>query len=104
VATATAVYATDDLTIDTAGSVNPTTPGAAVTLNSNNAVKNLGAIAINGMNDSVGILVQGGFVPAASPTAARSPCLEDYTPADSDSDGDADGAFAQRLATASRSA
>lgn len=95
VATATAANGQpDDLTIDTAGSVKPTTAGAAVTLNSNNAVKNLGAIAINGLNDSTGILVQGGRTGSVTNSSTIT-VLEDYTPADSDSDGDLDGPFAQ---------
>src|SRR5512139_1070395 len=45
--------APDDLTIDTGGSVKPTAAGAAVTLDSNNAVKNAGTIGFNNVSNAV---------------------------------------------------
>jgi len=92
--TATAAGAPDDLTVDTTGSVKPTVPGAAVTLDSNNKVSNLGVIALTGVSDAIGVLVLGGRTGSVSNGAAIS-ILEDYTPTDADSDGDLDGPFAQ---------
>jgi outer membrane autotransporter protein len=86
--------APDDLTIDVAGSVKPTAAGAAVTLDSNNKVKNAGAIGFNNINNATGILVLGGHSGAVSNGAGIS-VLEDYAPADADKDGDLDGPFAQ---------
>jgi outer membrane autotransporter protein len=92
--TATTTGAPDDLTIDAAGSVKPTAAGAAVTLDSDNKVKNLGTIAFTGVNDATGILALGGRTGGVSNGAGIS-ILEDYTPTDADSDGDLDGVFAQ---------
>jgi outer membrane autotransporter protein len=91
---ATAAGAADDLTIDTAGSVKPTAAGAAVTLDSNNKVSNLGAIAFTGVNDATGVLVLGGRTGRVSNSAVIA-ILEDYTPTDTDGDGDLDGPLAQ---------
>ena len=82
-----------DIRITSTGSVKPT-GGAAVTINSNNAVKNEGAIAIKGANNATGILansnVTGNILNTGTITID-----EDYTPTDSDKDGDIDGSFAQ---------
>lgn len=86
--------APDDLTIDTGGSVKPTAAGAAVTLDSNNAVKNAGAIGFNNLSGATGILVLGGHTGAVTNTGTIS-VVEDYTPADTDNDGDPDGPMAQ---------
>lgn len=83
----------NDVRITTTGSVKPT-GGAAVTINSSNSVTNQGAIAIKGANGSTGILVNPGF----SANVANSGSItldEDFTPTDSDNDGDLDGPFAQ---------
>jgi outer membrane autotransporter protein len=92
--TATAAGAPDDLTVDTAGSVKPTTAGAAVTLDSNNKVSNLGTIAFTGVNDATAILALGGRTGSVSNGAIISN-LEDFTATDTDGDGDLDGPFAQ---------
>lgn len=84
----------DDLTVEAAGSIKPTTAGAAVTLNSSNQVKNAGAIGATGVNGSSGILILGGFSGGVTNTGTIS-LLEDYTPTDADNDGDLDGALAQ---------
>jgi len=92
--TATAAGTADDLTIDTAGSVKPTAAGAAVTLDTNNKVSNLGTIAFTGIDNATGVLVLGGRTGSVSNSSAIS-LLEDYTPTDADGDGDLDGPFAK---------
>jgi hypothetical protein len=84
----------DDLNVANGGSVAPTTVGAAVTLDSNNAVTNLGSITFNNLDDSIGILALGGRTGLIQ-NAATISLLEDYTPADADGDGDLDGSFTQ---------
>jgi len=86
--------APDDLTIDTGGSVQPTVAGAAVTLDSNNVVKNLGAIGFTDLDNSTGVLVQGGRTGSVSNGAGIS-VMENYTATDDDSDGDLDGPLAK---------
>jgi hypothetical protein len=82
-----------DIRITSTGSVKPTS-GAAVTIDSNNGVTNEGAIAIKGANGSTGILANPSF--AGNITNSGTITIdEDYTPTDSDKDGDLDGAFAQ---------
>ncbi|HUP67672.1 MAG TPA: autotransporter domain-containing protein [Sphingomicrobium sp.] len=82
-----------DIRITSTGSVKPSS-GAAVTIDSNNYVINSGAIAIQGSNNAVGILanpnLSGDIVNFGSITID-----ENYTPTDSDNDGDLDGPFAQ---------
>ena len=85
--------AADDIRISTAGSVKPAA-GAAVTIDSNNNVTNQGTIQIIGANDSTGILANAGT--AGTITNSGKIILdENYTPTDTDSDGDVDGTFAQ---------
>lgn len=86
--------APDDLTIDTGGSVKPAAAGAAVTLDSNNAVKNAGVIGFNNVSGATGVLVLGGHAGAVTNTGTIS-VVEDYTPTDTDKDGDLDGPLAQ---------
>jgi hypothetical protein len=83
----------DDVRITTAGSVKPTS-GAAVTINSNDSVKNEGTIQITGANNATGILANPGFTGNVTNTGTIA-IDESYTPTDTDSDGDIDGAFAQ---------
>lgn len=82
-----------DIHITSTGSVKPT-GGAAVTIDSNNSVKNEGTIAITGANNATGILananVTGNITNSGTITID-----ENYTPTDTDSDGDLDGPFAQ---------
>lgn len=82
-----------DIRITSTGSVKPTS-GVAVTINSNNAVKNEGAIAIKGANDSAGIVANANVTGTILNTGTIT-IDEDYTPTDSDKDGDIDGPFAQ---------
>src|SRR5688572_11215870 len=50
----------DHLTIEAAGSIAPTAAGAAVTIDSSNAVINAGAINFTGVSNATGILVNSG--------------------------------------------
>lgn len=83
----------DSITIGSAGSVVPTGPGAAVTIDSNHGVKNDGTISITDANDSTGILASPG-TSATITNTGKIEILETYAPADGDKDGDNDGAFA----------
>jgi outer membrane autotransporter protein len=95
IATATAANGQrDDIAVDAAGSIKPPASGAAVTLNSDNAVKNAGTIGFNGVDNATGILVQAGRSGAVTNSGTIS-LLEDYTAADSDNDGDVDGPLAK---------
>ena len=95
IATATATgSAADDVRITADGSIKPGAPGAIVTLNSNNKVTNAGTLQVTGQSDSVGVLVIGGRTGGVTNSLAIT-LDEDYTPTDSDSDGDLDGPFAQ---------
>lgn len=95
IATSTATgSAADDIKITSDGSIKPTTAGAIVTIDSNNKVTNAGTLSTNGVNDSVGVLIIGGKTGGLTNSATIS-LLEDYTPTDSDNDGDLDGPFAQ---------
>ncbi|WP_019831692.1 autotransporter outer membrane beta-barrel domain-containing protein [Sphingomonas sp. PR090111-T3T-6A] len=83
-----------DISITSAGSISPTTSGAAVTINSNNAVTNAGTISYNGVNNAAGILanagVSGGITNSGTITVS-----ETYTRTDTNGDGVLDGPFAQ---------
>ncbi|MGI9170123.1 MAG: autotransporter domain-containing protein, partial [Caulobacteraceae bacterium] len=95
VATATANGgAPDDIDITTTGSVSPTAPGAAVTLNSNNVITNEGQINFKDVNDATGILIDGGFTGQVTNTGAIT-LNESYVPTDTNGDGVVDGVFAQ---------
>ena len=85
--------ASDDIRITSTGSVKPT-GGAAVTINSNNSVKNEGTIAIKGANGSTGILANTNLTGDITNSGTIT-IDEDYTPTDTDKDGDLDGPFAQ---------
>jgi uncharacterized protein with beta-barrel porin domain len=85
--------AADNVRISSTGSVKPTS-GAAVTINSNNSVKNEGTIAIKGSNGSTGILANANLTGDINNTGTIT-IDEDYTPTDTDNDGDIDGPFAQ---------
>ncbi|MCR5878483.1 hypothetical protein [Phenylobacterium sp. J367] len=87
--------ARDDLTVEATGSIKPTTSGAAVTLNSSNAVKSSGTVGFDtGVNNSTALLVLGGNTGSVSNSGVLL-STEDYTPTDTDNDGDLDGLFAQ---------
>uniref|UniRef100_UPI00286D8E2B beta strand repeat-containing protein n=1 Tax=Sphingomonas sp. TaxID=28214 RepID=UPI00286D8E2B len=90
VATATG---NDDIRITTTGSVRPTS-GTAVTINSNDSVNNQGAIGVADANNATGILAN----PNLTGNITNSGTItldENYTPTDTDNDGDLDGVFAQ---------
>lgn len=84
----------DHITIEAAGSIAPTTAGAAVTIDSGHAVTNNGAITFTGVNGATGIQVNPG-VPMALTNNGTIAVVEEYTATDTDSDGDLDGPFAQ---------
>ncbi len=84
----------DNLLIDAAGSLKPTAPGAAVTVDSSNTVTNNGAIGFQNVSGATGILIQGGVSTTVINGNGLS-LIEDYAPTDADGDGDLDGAFAQ---------
>ena len=83
----------DDVRISSTGSVKPAS-GAAVTIDSNDSVKNEGTIQITGSNNSTGILANTGLTANITNTGTIT-LDESYTPTDTDSDGDLDGPFAQ---------
>ena len=83
----------DDVRISSTGSVKPAS-GAAVTINSNDSVKNEGAIAITGANGSTGILANTNLAGNITNTGTIT-IDEAFTPTDTDNDGDLDGPFAQ---------
>src|SRR5690606_36552931 len=83
----------DDLLIDTAGSLKPMAPGAAVTVDSSNTVMNNGAIAFQNVSGATGVLIKGGVTTTVTNANSIS-LVEDYAPTDADGDGDLDGAFA----------
>ena len=85
--------AADDIRISTDGSIVPAVAGAAVTIDSDNSVKNEGTITITDPDDSTGILAIAGTSGTIT-NSGKIEVLESYTPADSDKDGDNDGAFA----------
>lgn len=85
--------APDDIEITTAGSVKPAS-GTAVTIDSNHKVDNKGTIQITGANGATGILANAG-VTSGITNSGTITIDENYTPADSDSDKDDDGPFAQ---------
>ena len=84
----------DHITIETAGSIAPTTAGAAVTVDSSNAVVNNGAVTFTGVSGATGIQIGPGVFMAVTNNGTIS-LQEDYTATDTDSDGDLDGPFAQ---------
>lgn len=96
VRTATAASGQPDaVTISTAGSIKPTTAGAAVTMDApGKAVANKGAIAFEGVNDATGVLLVGGAGGGLTNSGSIS-VSETYAATDSDNDGELDGVFAQ---------
>ena len=96
ISTATTVPVTTsalgDIRISTTGSIKLTS-GNAVTINSSHKVTNEGEIAITGSNGSSAILANPGLTGDIT-NKGTIQVVEDYTPADSDNDGDKDGPFA----------
>jgi hypothetical protein len=83
----------DDIKITSAGSVELTVPGAAVTVDSNHKVTNEGLIQVSNANNSTGIFLLGGST-GGIVHSGKIIVDEAYTPADGDNDGDIDGPFA----------
>ncbi|GAA0486598.1 autotransporter outer membrane beta-barrel domain-containing protein [Parasphingorhabdus litoris] len=83
----------DDIRITNQGSIRPTS-GTAVTVNSDHDVTNQGTVQITGSNGASGIVAEAGR--SATITNSGSIVMdEDFTPEDTDDDGDLDGPFAQ---------
>ena len=82
-----------DIHITSTGSVKPTS-GVGVTIDSNNYVKNEGTIAIQGANNSAGIVANPGLTGDITNSGTIT-IDENYTATDTDKDGDIDGPFAQ---------
>jgi hypothetical protein len=102
-ATATTGGTADDVKVEAAGSIKPTSgTGPLILLNSNNKVSNAGSLATVGLDNTTGILIQGGTTGSVTNTGTIS-LTEDYTPTDDDKDaagaakpdGDLDGPFAK---------
>ena len=93
VTTPQSTSASGDIKVSSTGSVKPAT-GAAVTLNTNNYVRNEGTIQVTGANDSTGILANSGLTGEITNSGTIT-IDENYTPTDTDTDGDIDGPFAQ---------
>src|ERR1051325_7370600 len=86
--------APDQITIDTGGSIAPTVAGAAVTIDSSNNVVNNGTISFNNVSGATAVQINGGVTTGLT-NAGGIAVVEDYTPTDTDNDGDLDGPFAQ---------
>ena len=86
--------AADDIDIASGGSITLTSPGAAVTLNSNNKVTNEGAINFTDVNGAIGVLVSGGQT--GSFTNSGTITIKDSTnPSDTNGDGVVEAPFAK---------
>ncbi len=83
-----------DIHITSTGSVKPTSGAAVITINSSNKVQNEGAIAIQGVNNTTGILANTSLTGDITNSGTIT-VDENYTPTDTDNDGDIDGPFAQ---------
>jgi hypothetical protein len=89
--------AADDIKVTNAGKFELTTPGAAITQNSNNNVDNAGGITTKNVDGAIGIVVDtgaGGITGNLTNSGAITHG-DDYTPKDDDNDGDDDGVFAK---------
>src|SRR5207237_10125539 len=78
-------------------SVDGTAAGAAGTMDAaGRSVTNKGQAGFNNVNGATGVLLVGGASGTLTNTSAGSiSILEDYTPTDTDSDGDLEGGVAQ---------
>ncbi|ATE66477.1 autotransporter outer membrane beta-barrel domain-containing protein [Rhizorhabdus dicambivorans] len=87
--------AADDIRITSAGSVEPTVAGAAVTIDSNHRVVNEGTILIGNQDNSIGIRAEAGRTGGITNASGGKITIDEtYTPADADKDGDLDGPLA----------
>ena len=82
-----------DISITSAGAINPTS-GTAVTIDSNNGVTNAGGITIKEANGATGILANAG-VTGSITNSGTITVSEAYAPTDSNGDTVPDGPFAQ---------
>ena len=82
-----------DLTIDTTGIITVTTEGPAVTLNSDNALSNAGAINIADIDNATGVSLEGGANRSFTNSGAIN-IVEEFVNEDVDEDGIVDGEFA----------
>lgn len=89
--------APDDIKVTNAGKFELTTGGPAITQNSNNNVDNGGAITTKDVDNAVGILVDtgAGGITGNLTNSGSITHSDDYTPTDTDKDGDEDGEFAE---------
>ena len=85
--------AADNINVTTTGGITLTS-GTAITLDSSNTVTNAGALAIQGANNANGILALPGLTGSITNSGTIT-IDENYTPTDTDNDGDIDGPFAQ---------
>jgi hypothetical protein len=85
--------AAGDITVTTAGSIKPAA-GAVITIDSNNKVNNQGTLAIQGVNGAAGIVANTGLTGDITHSGTIT-IDENFTPTDTDNDGDLDGPFAQ---------
>lgn len=97
IATATANNGSpDSIRIASTGSIKPSS-GTAVTVNSNHAVTNEGAIQITDAGNAAGIVANSGVTTTITNKGTIT-LDEGYKPTDTDKDGDLDGPFAQGTA------
>jgi hypothetical protein len=95
VATATANNgAPADVTVSSSGSIGLTSPGTALTLNSNNNVTNAGSLGATGQNNTTGLDIVGGFTGAATNSATIDITESGASVADPNNDGLETGPFA----------
>lgn len=95
VATATASNgAPADVTISSSGSIGLTSPGTALTLNSNNSVTNAGQLGATGQNNTTGLDIVGGFTGSATNSLSINITENSASVTDPNNDGLQTGPFA----------
>jgi hypothetical protein len=85
--------ASGDIHVTTTGSVKPTSGAAIITINTSNYVKNEGVLAIQGVDNTAGILANSGLTGDITNSGSIT-VDENFTPPDTDKDGIPDGPFA----------
>lgn len=91
-----------DVKVTSSGSIKPTVAGPALLMDTSNDITNEGTISTTGVNNSTGMQAQGGLTGDVV-NKGQIQIIEDYTPTDTDPDGDGpetgdgdlDGPFAQ---------
>src|SRR5690349_23477974 len=76
-----------DVKVTSSGSIKPTVAGPALLMDTNNDITNEGTIGTTGVNNSTGMQAQGGRTGDVT-NKGRIEMVEDYTPTDTDPDGD----------------